>query len=149
MDRGCREISGVIRPPAEGAEVSDHGEDCRRRVTDVDVALPHDVYTGVQMLEIHPQNYHFYHFSGRSAPVPGGTAHSATRCSIMRSDMTRARPGHPRPSAYRCTKTAISISADCSLSQMAHHGTRPALVGVASRTRFDRLKSHVRASISR
>ena len=52
MDRGCRDISGVIGPLAEGAEVSDDGADCRRRTTDVDVALLHAVYTSVQMLEL-------------------------------------------------------------------------------------------------
>ena len=40
MDRGCREISDVIRPLLEGAEMSDDGGDCRRRVPEVDVALP-------------------------------------------------------------------------------------------------------------
>jgi hypothetical protein len=40
VDRGCRDISGVIRPLLEGAEMSDDGGDCRRPVTEVDVALP-------------------------------------------------------------------------------------------------------------
>src|SRR5438105_2615367 len=88
---------------------------CRRRTTDVGVAPPHDVYTDVRMLKIHPQNYHFYHFSGSSARLAGAKAGSATRYSVMRSKITRARPGIPEPSAYGCTKSAISISADCSL----------------------------------
>src|SRR5947209_5715800 len=58
--------------------------------------IPHAVYTNGQMLEIHSQNCHFRHFSGSSARLPGGKAHSATHCSIMGSDMTRARPGRPR-----------------------------------------------------
>ena len=48
----------------------------------------------------------------------------------------------PKPSAYGCTESAISISADCSLSRAAHHGTRDGLA------RIQRLKSHVLASIS-
>ena len=67
--------------------------DCRRRAGAVDVALPHAVYTGVQMLEIHPKSATLCHFSGPSARLAGGKARSATRCSIMRSDMSPARPG--------------------------------------------------------
>jgi hypothetical protein len=43
-----------------------------------------------------PPNCHFCHFSARPTWLAGGKAGSATRCSIMRSEMTRARPGHPR-----------------------------------------------------
>jgi hypothetical protein len=94
VDRGCRGMAGGIRPPLEGAEVSDEW-DCRRRVTDVDDALPHAVYTSVQMLEIHSKNCHFCHFSGPSTRLPGGKARSARRCNITRSDMSCAGPGHP------------------------------------------------------
>jgi hypothetical protein len=122
------DISGVIGPLSEGAEVSDDGPDCRRQVTDVDDAFPHAVYTSAQMLEKHPKNCHFCHFFGSSARLPGGTARSARRCGISRSDMMCARPGHSKPSGYGCTKGATPISADCSLSQVAHDGTRLALV---------------------
>ena len=65
MDRGCRDISGVIGPLLEGAEVSDDGgiaDDELSRRAGIDVALPHAVYTSVQMLEIHAKNCHFRHF---------------------------------------------------------------------------------------
>ena len=58
-------------------------------------AVRHAVYTGVQMLEIHPK-LPFPPLLGTSARCPGGTARSARRCSIMSSDMTHARPGHPK-----------------------------------------------------
>src|SRR5437879_2242512 len=38
--------------------------DCRRRVADVDVALPDAVYTSVRMLETHPKSATLCHFSG-------------------------------------------------------------------------------------
>jgi hypothetical protein len=64
---------------------------------DVDELYESDVvYTSGQMLEIHPENCHFCHFSGPPARLPGGTARSARRCSIMRSDMTSAGPRHPK-----------------------------------------------------
>jgi hypothetical protein len=53
-------MAGVTGTRLEGAEVSDDGPDCRRQVTEVDVALQHAVYISVQMLEIHPQNCHFW-----------------------------------------------------------------------------------------
>jgi hypothetical protein len=83
---------GVIGPLLEGAEVSDDG-DCRRQVRAADVAFPHTVYTDLQMLEKHPQNCHFRHFLGPSARCPGGTARSASCCSITRSDMLSRGPG--------------------------------------------------------
>src|SRR5437764_11653148 len=46
-------------------------------------------------------------------------ARSATRCSIMRLDMTRAGPGHTKPSGYSCTETATPNSANCSRSHVA------------------------------
>ena len=92
-------------------------------------ALPHAVYTSVQMLEIHPKNCHSCHFFGSSARLPGGTARSARRCGISRSDMMCAGPDHSKPSGYRCTKSATPISADCSLSLMAYNDTRSARVG--------------------
>ena len=109
-------MSGVIGPLLEAAEMSDDGS-CRRRVTAVDVVFPHIVYTDVRMLEKHRKNCHFCHFSGPAVRLVGGKVHSATRCSIMRSDMTRARPGHPSTEWRGCTENAISISADRSLTQ--------------------------------
>ena len=35
VNRECRDMSGVIRPLLEEAEVSDEGGDCRRRVTEL------------------------------------------------------------------------------------------------------------------
>ena len=96
MDRGCRDISGVIGPLLEGAEVSDDGGIADDESRDVDVALPHAVYTNVQMLEKHPQNCHFRHFRRPSARLAGGKARSATRCGIMRSDIICARPGRSK-----------------------------------------------------
>jgi hypothetical protein len=93
MDRGCRDISGVIGPRLEGPEVSNDAPDRRQQVTAALVALPQAFYISVQMLEILSQNCHFCHFSTRPARLAGGKPRSATRCSIMRSDMTCARPG--------------------------------------------------------
>jgi hypothetical protein len=113
---GLQRDEGGRRKQLEGAEVSGEG-DCRPRVTDVDVALPHAVYTGVQMLEIHPKSATLCHFLDRPARLRGGTARSARCCSIMRSDMTRARPGHLKTEWHGCTESARPNSADCSLSQ--------------------------------
>ena len=55
MDRGCRDISGVIGPLAEGAEVSDDGriaDDESSRRAGIGVAFLHAVYTTVQTLEL-------------------------------------------------------------------------------------------------
>ena len=83
------------------------------------------VYTGVQMLEVHPQNCHFCHFSGSSARLPVGTARSARRCNIVRSDMIRARPGHPKtewvwvhrklPHQFPLIVHYLRLSAECFL----------------------------------
>jgi hypothetical protein len=97
VDRGWRDSSGVIGPLLEQADVSDNGEDCRRRVTNGDVAVPHAVYSSVQMLEIPLQNRHFRHFSRSSARLADAKACSATRCSIMRSDMIPARRDSAEP----------------------------------------------------
>jgi len=96
---GCRDISGVIALLLEGVEVSNDRGHYKRRVAHALVALPHAVYTSGQMLEIHPQNCHFRHFSARPAWLAGGKAGSATGCSVMRSEMIPARgtgPGHPK-----------------------------------------------------
>ena len=85
-------------------------------------AVRHAVYTDVQMLEIHSKTAIFCHYSGPSARRPGGSARSARRCRIMRSDMTRARPGHPSTAWRGCTESATSISADCSLSRGVERG---------------------------
>ena len=53
MKRGFRDISGVIGPLLEAAEVSDDGGDCRGRVTNAYLAVPYAVYTSVRMLEKH------------------------------------------------------------------------------------------------
>jgi hypothetical protein len=62
--------------------VSDDGEDSRRRVMDVDAALAHAVYTGVQMLEILEKTAISRHFWGRSACLLRGTADSASLLTI-------------------------------------------------------------------
>jgi hypothetical protein len=91
---------------------------------------PHAVNTGGQMLEILPRDCHFCHFGGRPARLAGERARSATRYSVMRSDMAVLGRVIPEPSGYRCTETATPNSADCTLSHAAHHGTRAARVGV-------------------
>src|SRR4051794_40491862 len=53
---------------------------------------------------------------GPAARLVGGEPGSATRYSIMRSGMRLAGRAMLEPSGYRCTETAISTSADCSLS---------------------------------
>jgi hypothetical protein len=130
MDRWCGDILGDIGLRLEGAEVSEDGPERRQQVAATLVALAQAVYTCVQMLEIHPKNCHFRHFSGSSARLPGGTARSARHCSIMGSDTTARGRTIQKPSAHRCTKRAISNSADCSLSRMAHNDTRRVPVGV-------------------
>ena len=48
MDRGCRDISGVIRPHLEAAEVTDDGriaDDESSRRARIGVVLLHAVYT--------------------------------------------------------------------------------------------------------
>jgi hypothetical protein len=57
----------------------------------IDVALPRAVYTGVQMLEIYSKTAIFRNFSGLSARRSGGSARSARRCRITRSDLVPAR----------------------------------------------------------
>ena len=109
--------------------MSDDGEDCRRRVTDVDVALAHAVYTGVQMLEILEKTATSRHFWGRSACLPRGTARSASLLAFSISALRCLRRGDQETSWRREPESAISTSADCSLSRLAHHRTRPARVG--------------------
>jgi GNAT superfamily N-acetyltransferase len=48
VDRGCRDISGVLRPLLEGAEMSDDGriaDDESSRRAGIGVAFLHAVYT--------------------------------------------------------------------------------------------------------
>src|SRR4051794_29160196 len=77
-------------------------------------------YTGVQTLEKRSPDCLFCHFSGPPARPEGGKAGSATRCRIMRSDMTSARQAVQKPTGYGCTETATPNSADCSLFQPQH-----------------------------
>jgi hypothetical protein len=84
------------------------------------------------MLEKHSQNCHLCHSVGVSARLAGGHVRSATRCRITRSDTICARPGVQTQNAYRCTETATSNSADCSLSHAGHQGTQAARVGVTT-----------------
>jgi hypothetical protein len=96
-----RRIPGSSRL-ASMADENAHGEaeasdDAALQTTSKNVDVLYDsdaVYSSGQMLEIHPKNCHFCHFSGSSARLPGGTARSGRRCSITRLDMSRARPGH-------------------------------------------------------
>ena len=94
----CGDMSGVIGPLADRADASDEAYRRRRAIprAGIDVVVRHAVYTGVQMLEKRLQNCHFRHFPGSSAQLPGGTACSARRCRIMRSDMIGVQPGHPK-----------------------------------------------------
>jgi hypothetical protein len=85
--------------------MSDEGN-CRGRAAGADVATPHAVYTGVRMLEFHPRSDTLRHFLDRPGRLQGGTARSARRCSIMRSDMTPSRRGHPRSEWRGCTESA-------------------------------------------
>jgi len=149
---GCRGMAGLKGPRHDGAEVSDDGDcigmkaeggrrkqldgaevsdegDCRRRATAVDAALPHVVYTGVRMLEIHPKSPTLSHFLDRPARLAGGTARSAKHCSIMRSDVTRARPGHLNTEWDGCTECATPISGDCTLLQVAQFGPNSPMAG--------------------
>ena len=54
MNCGCRDMAGVIGPLLEGAEVSDEGI-ADDESADALVALPHAVYTSVQMLKNTPK----------------------------------------------------------------------------------------------
>jgi hypothetical protein len=58
--------------------------------------IPDAVYISVQMLEIHPNNCHFRHFLGAFGAACRRTVRSARHCSITRSDMNSAEPGHPK-----------------------------------------------------
>jgi hypothetical protein len=92
-------MSSAVGPLTNGGEVSDDGaiaDDELSRRAGIDGALTHAVYTGVQMLEMHPKTATLCHFLDRPARLRRGTARSARRCSIMGSDMTRARPARPR-----------------------------------------------------
>jgi hypothetical protein len=94
-------------------------------------AVLHAVYTSVRMLEIHPRSLTLSHFLDRPARLADGKARSATRCSIMRSDMTGARPGRLNTEWDGCTESPISTFADCSLFQhgvlSAFHASRSTL----------------------
>ena len=69
------------------------------------------------------------HFWGRSACLPRGTARSASLLAVSISALRCLRRGDQETLLRRKPKTAISTSADCSLSPLAHHRTRPARVG--------------------
>ena len=120
---------GVTWPPTEGAEVGDDGEDCRRRVT-------------VCGCRASPRRLHWCtdarnpgktatsrHLWGRSACLPHGTARSASLLAFSISALRSLRRGDQETSWRREPETAISTSADCSRSPLAHHRTRPARVG--------------------
>jgi hypothetical protein len=91
----------------------------------IDGALPYAVYTGVQTLEKHPKTAIFCNFFGPSGGLAVAYARSVTRCGVRRSGMICARPGHPRTDLHRCTKTATTNCADCTLSMAAQNCTRP------------------------
>jgi hypothetical protein len=67
VNRECGDMSGVIGPLTDGADVSDAGPDRRQHVTDVDVALPHAVYISVQMLETREKPATLCHFLARKS----------------------------------------------------------------------------------
>jgi hypothetical protein len=90
VDPGCRAMSGVIGSLLEAAKVGDDG----RTGNDESRILSrgfHAVYTSVRMIEIHRKSASLCHFLDRLARHRGGTARSATRYSITRSDTTRGR----------------------------------------------------------
>jgi hypothetical protein len=64
----------------------DNGGDGRRRVTEVDVAIPHAVYTSVQILEKHPKTCHF-------VPLFGAQVVNA-RCHTSWHEKPRKWHGH-------------------------------------------------------
>jgi hypothetical protein len=113
-------MAGGIGPPLERAEVSDDGPDRRQQVTDGAAAVPHAVYTSVQMLEFRCKSLILSHFSEPSAGLAVGKARSATCYSIMNSDILRGRLGHPTAAWDGCTESFTLTSADCSLFQPAH-----------------------------
>ena len=88
MDRGCRDISGVIGPLAEGAEVSDDGriaDDESSRIG-IGVAFLHAVYTSVQMLELRSKNRHF-------SPLLGTFGVPSTRDGSLRKPFSSQQIG--------------------------------------------------------
>jgi hypothetical protein len=97
VNRGCRDMTGVIGPRLEGAEVSDDtaiADDEQRML--MGFMILGAVYSSEQMLEKHPQNRHFRHFGGPSARFAGETARSASCCGITRSDTISGGLGPPK-----------------------------------------------------
>jgi hypothetical protein len=109
LDRGCRDISGVIGPLAEGAEVSDDGriaDDESSRRAGTGVALLHAVYTTVQTLELRGRSLTLSHSSGRPAYPPGGAARSANLSAESRSALRCLRRGDRRTSWDRAPQNS-------------------------------------------
>jgi hypothetical protein len=111
---------GWGRRPKGDAPRSEAGALGARWRCQLDPSHPPDaVYTGVRMLELHPKTATSSNFLDCPTRLGGGMARSARRCSITRSDVTRARPGHPSTELQGCTESATSNSTDCSLSHVA------------------------------
>jgi hypothetical protein len=100
-------------------------------------------FTSEQTLYEGLQNCHFCHFTARPTRPPGAGTQSASRSMRSRSDLRRVFLGAQIPRAYRCTESAIPISAPCSLSRatvpFADFGHHPCLLGVVSSGRTGRV----------
>ena len=119
-------------PPAFGMSVvsTAHGRRSPRRTTHVGVPVL-AMFTSEQTLDEGLQNCHFCHFRHArhdyKVQRPIRKLFHAKKIGPQMGD-----PGRQIPRAYRCTETATPYSAPCSLSQVAHHGTRPAFVGTTA-----------------
>jgi hypothetical protein len=133
VNRGWRDISSVIRPLFDGAEMNDDGGDSRRRTTAVDVALGTPFTLVNRCSKNSPKTAIFAILPGLRRGLQAETlAQQHLAASSDRAQWVLGR-AIQKPCGYRCIQTAISIRTDCTLSQIAHHGTRPAGVGVTGR----------------
>ena len=80
-------------------------------------ATAQTVYTGGHLLEFRRKTASSRNFSARSARLPDGKARSASHLMQSRFGLTPGFPGDQDPSLQGPRKTAISISAYCSVSQ--------------------------------
>jgi hypothetical protein len=103
-------------------------DDESSRRAGIGIAFLHAVYTSVQTLELRGKTATSRHFWTRSACLPRGTARSINLLPTSTSAQRCLRRGDQKTSWRRKPKSAISTSADCSVPQVAHIGTRPARV---------------------
>ena len=142
MDRGCRDISGGIRPLDGGSRGERRGglQTTSYPGAGVDGAFPHAVYTGGQCSKNTPKTATFSHFSGPpGAAAAGGSLGKSLQHQEIGHDLCSAGPF--KTEWVRCTEMPYRFPLIVHYPRPLTMAPDPRSLAFRERTGFQRLNA--------